>query len=156
MPLRQLEIAPNRESALNTTLIRHLTCCVPLKFVGFRPVTIQSAPLEGTDLCEACQTLILEAQVVLTDPDNINAVVSLAESQLCLKLVDPQLVSKVKQFRLPTQKVAGLQGCRFLVASHWLPSHRFKYSAVLKTLWNCVRVSLPCPLLLIQCPSAFE
>jgi len=64
---------------------------------GFRPTTIQSASLDGTELCEACQTLILEAQVVLTDPDNINAVVSLAESQLCLKLVDPQLVSKCRE-----------------------------------------------------------
>jgi hypothetical protein len=35
--------------------------------------------------------------VVLTDPDNINAVVSLAEGQLCAKLVDPQLVSKCRE-----------------------------------------------------------
>jgi hypothetical protein len=66
---------------------------------GFRPVTVP-ARYEGSQLCEACHTLILEAQVVLTDPDNINAVVSLAEGQLCAKLVDPQLVSKVNQILL--------------------------------------------------------
>lgn len=67
---------------------------------GFRPVTVPAARYEGSQLCEACHTLILEAQVALTDPDNINAVVLLAEGQLCAKLVDPQLVSKVNQILL--------------------------------------------------------